>query len=591
MNRNALKPIAIKAAIALCGLLAALIIVELGIRVAGLASTQYQRHRNSKALAALGTIRVMCVGDSMTANQYPLQLEALLNQNKLGLKFSVIDRALPATNSAFTVTRLEQDLDIYKPNIVIAMIGENDNAVFRIFDDKQPGSKSEGLLPSLRIFRLWHFFQDLLLKHKDHWASVSARRLPLKFGVPENNHSAESLPEDALKGNNPDAESKLLNFLSASPNNLTALGALGSYYYKTGRLAAAEKLFTHYLNIAPDNPEAMASMAEVLLENPSRHAQAKELLDKSLTLAPRIPHTLYLLGQYHMLMSDYDKAATTLERLRRLAPDYLPAKNSLGIAYSQIGIHELFSGHPDKACALLEKANKLRPNHIPILLHLAIANHHLKRASEALKASHAVLRLDPNNAMAYQQLCQLLAEKRDWPAYKNILEKLLESDIAQEPYGAQQCAENAYKEFKQYSWAEKIYSKALRAAPKDAFLKRSYAEFYKRGKPVGPPDITNSAQSAPAAADSKTYAPVTVALYNKIQQLLAERGIILIAMQYPARAIAPLERIFMDNSNIYYTDNSSFRTLAELNGYTKYFTDAYAGDFGHCTKEGNAILA
>ncbi|HOX23287.1 MAG TPA: hypothetical protein PLL10_07480, partial [Elusimicrobiales bacterium] len=159
------RPLLLKAAIALGGLLAALVFLELGIRATGSAAKYLQNRRNAKALAAQGTIRVMCVGDSMTFSQYPQALEKLLNKNTYGLRFNVIDRGLPGTTSSDTLAALPNDLDVYKPHIVIAMIGENDKTPGRILL-AQDFAPQNNWLRSLRIYRIWHYTAELLLKHK-----------------------------------------------------------------------------------------------------------------------------------------------------------------------------------------------------------------------------------------------------------------------------------------------------------------------------------------------------------------------------------------------------------------------------------------
>ncbi len=42
--------------------------------------------------------------------------------------------------------------------------------------------------------------------------------------------------------------------------------------------------------------------------------------------------------------------------------------------------------------------------------------------------------------------------------------------------------------------------------------------------------------------------------------------------------------VFVDNEQI-------FKDAVGRDGFSAYFTDAFAGDFGHCTKKGNRLLA
>ena len=84
---------------------------------------------------------------------------------------------------------------------------------------------------------------------------------------------------------------------------------------------------------------------------------------------------------------------------------------------------------------------------------------------------------------------------------------------------------------------------------------------------------------------------VYIANYFKLYQILDKYGIPLVAAQYPMRSVAPLEHIFA-SKKVYLVDNESLfkDPIAEF-GYETFFIDYFAGDFGHCTAEGNKLLA
>ncbi len=58
------------------------------------------------------------------------------------------------------------------------------------------------------------------------------------------------------------------------------------------------------------------------------------------------------------------------------------------------------------------------------------------------------------------------------------------------------------------------------------------------------------------------------------------------------RSLDNLKRIFPDNDDIVFVDNEKiFKKAVRIDGYNKYFEDVFAGDFGHCTRRGNRLLA
>jgi tetratricopeptide (TPR) repeat protein len=84
-------------------------------------------------------------------------------------------------------------------------------------------------------------------------------------------------------------------------------------------------------------------------------------------------------------------------------------------------------------------------------------------------------------------------------------------------------------------------------------------------------------------------------LYGNYQKLIAElsaRRIQLVCMQYPMRSVEPLKKMLRQYAGIIFVDNErAFKDAVERDGYERYFSDDFGGDFGHCTREGNRLLA
>ncbi|MDP3014178.1 MAG: hypothetical protein Q8M92_08065, partial [Candidatus Subteraquimicrobiales bacterium] len=85
-----------------------------------------QEYKNRLSLKQKGTYRIMCLGESTTQGKYPPFLEKVLNQRSKSIEFNVIDKGLSSTTTDAILSRLENDLNIYKPDIVITMMGIND---------------------------------------------------------------------------------------------------------------------------------------------------------------------------------------------------------------------------------------------------------------------------------------------------------------------------------------------------------------------------------------------------------------------------------------------------------------------------------
>jgi hypothetical protein len=80
--------------------------------------------------------------------------------------------------------------------------------------------------------------------------------------------------------------------------------------------------------------------------------------------------------------------------------------------------------------------------------------------------------------------------------------------------------------------------------------------------------------------------------YQELKRILDKRGIKLVCLQYPVRSIEPLKKIFEDEKGVIFVDNERiFKDALKKTSYKEYFTDMFGGDFGHCTRKGNRLLA
>ena len=104
------------------GLILSLVFLELGLRIAGWSISSYQQYKNNKVLNNKSQYTIMCLGESTTARQYPIQLQQILDK-KYPNKFSVIDCAVPATNLEIILNNLDSNIAKYKPDIAICMMG------------------------------------------------------------------------------------------------------------------------------------------------------------------------------------------------------------------------------------------------------------------------------------------------------------------------------------------------------------------------------------------------------------------------------------------------------------------------------------
>ena len=98
-----------------------LIFLECGLRIVSFTLSSYQQYKNNKVLKNKSQYTIMCLGESTTIRQYPVQLQQILNE-KYPDKFSVIDCGIPGANLEIILDALDRNINKYKPN---KFIGEN----------------------------------------------------------------------------------------------------------------------------------------------------------------------------------------------------------------------------------------------------------------------------------------------------------------------------------------------------------------------------------------------------------------------------------------------------------------------------------
>ena len=111
------------------GIVISAIMLEVVLQMAGLGYAAWKGYMNrgfSPAPSDKGAYRILCLGESTTDGQWPYPLEKMLNDKSIGIRFEVIDKGKGGTTTDFIVLGLEQNLDRYKPDMVIAMMGIND---------------------------------------------------------------------------------------------------------------------------------------------------------------------------------------------------------------------------------------------------------------------------------------------------------------------------------------------------------------------------------------------------------------------------------------------------------------------------------
>ena len=151
-------------------LIAVLALLEIFLRVLGfLLSLQTLHFENISRNSENSEYTILCIGDSWTAGQpsgnYPDDLQEALNIPNSRVSFRVVNLGFGGSNSSQGMRLLIKNLPKYHPDMVIAMIGNNDHwnlsesAYWKFVNEKMStGSilkaKARVFLHSLRVYKL-----------------------------------------------------------------------------------------------------------------------------------------------------------------------------------------------------------------------------------------------------------------------------------------------------------------------------------------------------------------------------------------------------------------------------------------------------
>ena len=239
----------------LFGILLALIILELGLRIGGFVISSYQRSSNEEDFDA--DYRILCLGESTTAdlhgnkNSWPAQLEIILNNKSSETRFKVFNEGVGGTNTAFILSHLEDNLDKYKPGMVITMMGINDKELYIKYEE------------TLRV-KIVLLFEDLRI-HKLSKLLLAAWNNKIKGSTIKNTGLAN--------------ESKLIN------EKVREYIKLAAFYQGEGKFKQAEEILDKAIELNPNNYETYIGLGRIYFDE-GKFKQAEEMWSKSIEMNP-----------------------------------------------------------------------------------------------------------------------------------------------------------------------------------------------------------------------------------------------------------------------------------------------------------------
>jgi tetratricopeptide (TPR) repeat protein len=310
-------------------------LLELSLRLGGFFILFIQEHRNAQSIKQKSAYRIMCLGESTTAfggeYSWPAQLEYILNtkKTKLNFSFKVINKGVAGCNSFFILNELDNNLTIYKPDLVIVMMGINDGRGALTFNALQ-GNRIASFFTSFKVVKLIRLIWFRILKFSDikrkkqftNKISVlhTERNVPSdKNSYRDFKHDYDSvIGKDYRKDKYSETEIVLEQAVKLAPSDPVALRELGSCYDSLGRFSDAVSVLEQAVKLAPSDPVALGELG-FCYKRLGRLSEALVVLNKAAEIDSGYMIYIYL-GMVYNAMEEYSKAENMLKKAIGINP-------------------------------------------------------------------------------------------------------------------------------------------------------------------------------------------------------------------------------------------------------------------------------
>jgi|GEM_PF-5029418 len=522
-------PLRQKLALLIFGVSFTIILLEISLRLGGAVVLFLQERHNH--LSFSGEYQILCLGESTTAlggeDAYPSQLEKILNEQGEGRRFTVINKGIVGTTTDYILSHVDQNLDKYKPQLVVVMMGINDRFHYNLFRGPQWLWQFKLYVQSFRVYKLVKLISEHLTHHTNE---IKLATLDEESFQSRHNYQQT---EDFLKH-------LIGGFLQALEKHMQA----AQMYKQSNRLSEAQQEYQFAKDAAIGAGSACADLGHRYRQKGLLH-EAQDFLEKAIQLDP----------------------------------------NSSDI-YEQWGDLYLAQEKPQDAIRAFQQALVLDSKNEECLVGLARA-YHLTQAQEAIFVYSKYLNLHPQDYWGYIELAQWLKEKKLYPQAMATLSKAMEIDPnldrASVDFG------QILDEQGQDQREEVFYLKMITLNPRSSRLCQALGQLYhKQGKEDLARQYFFKAEQGGLSEYRFETLENYDNLLNKISNRGLSVVVMQYPLRSidPLK-----NHLGNRKNVIFVENKQNFKEALQSGDYAHYFKDTFADDFGHCTRYGNELIA
>jgi tetratricopeptide (TPR) repeat protein len=269
---------------------------------------------------------------------------------------------------------------------------------------RQRFQKAIDLRPDYVLARL--ALAQLQVTRGDFDAALKSAQEVFKYD--RNNNNARLIASAALMGLKKFGDSRQLldSMLKANPSSPDVLFQLGIVNLAENKYKEAEDAFKRSYELNPANSRGLMGMVETEMAQDHKD-QAMQLLQTEAAKSPNRMDFLLALGNTAVRAGRYDEAIGYFEKVTASLQKGSKAQGDL---YLRIGETYRRKGDLTNSIVALQKAREILPENGVVMSTLALVLDAAGRWSEARQVYEVVIKLDPNNGVALNNLAFLLTE-------------------------------------------------------------------------------------------------------------------------------------------------------------------------------------
>jgi tetratricopeptide (TPR) repeat protein len=360
----------VKISLVFLGIFLSLLLVEITLRCAGAFSVFLQERHNLLSLTRGYSYRILCVGESTTRVggdcSYPSQLERILNQRSGKRHYTVINGGVVGIDTGGLVARLEDEIDLYKPAMIVAMMGINDRWVreFNVPSQVPPALSFVYRLKTYKLARLaaMHvyscFHRPPEFAGAEPWNQPDYRQMDvghpdvMRRDEPEYKRYKRAGADYISQYRFGEAHQALVKACELNPGDSRIYSLLAFCAQCQSQLSLAGEYAAKAIEADPEYYAGYLDLASILRDN-HNPAKAGEILKKAVALRPERAEGYCELASICRFSGKAREAEEYFRNALSIDPGCETAAAGLGALYES-------DGNLPESRRLLETAQRLR---------------------------------------------------------------------------------------------------------------------------------------------------------------------------------------------------------------------------------------